>query len=131
MAQVDGVPVETTRVVPQSGNGRRRLLESLKSLFSVTIIAPSTPGVHTITGALLAAAHYASECVGVTGSLLDYPSDTTLAKQHGLCASSLKECPTAVIFTSSAHPLQEGSGSRDQVLDRMQLPRSWLLKAFP
>ncbi|BDA42938.1 hypothetical protein COCOBI_03-8310 [Coccomyxa sp. Obi] len=48
---VDGVPVATAPVVPvpEGGGGRRRLLQqSSTSVFSVTIIAPSTPGVHTI-----------------------------------------------------------------------------------
>ena len=51
--QVDGVPVASAPVVPapDGGSGRRRLLQqSSTSVFSVTIIAPSTPGVHTIIG---------------------------------------------------------------------------------
>ncbi|BDA43502.1 hypothetical protein COCOBI_04-5140 [Coccomyxa sp. Obi] len=45
---VDGVPVATTPVVPAGSSGRRRMLQSPKSVFSVTITAPSTPGVHVI-----------------------------------------------------------------------------------
>ncbi|BDA42937.1 hypothetical protein COCOBI_03-8300 [Coccomyxa sp. Obi] len=50
-APVDGVPVATAPVVPapEGDGGRRRLLQqSSTSVFSVTIIAPSTPGVHII-----------------------------------------------------------------------------------
>ncbi|CAL8467424.1 g6962 [Coccomyxa elongata] len=48
---VDGVPVATAPLVPapDGGGGRRLLLQqSSTSVFSVTIIAPSTPGIHTI-----------------------------------------------------------------------------------
>ncbi len=47
--QVDGVPVATAPVVPSRG-GRR-------SLFSVTIAAPSSRGAHTIVGAARSVAY--------------------------------------------------------------------------
>ncbi len=49
-AQVDGVPVATAPVVPEGSSSGRRLHQTATSVFSITIIAPSTPGVHTIIG---------------------------------------------------------------------------------